>query len=71
MESLLSLEIKLELLRCSYWEHFKIYNDKSMQGPWWDTRQKEMDAEIKTIVSEMDAIRIRIEKFKKKSKQAK
>lgn len=53
--------IRLEILRCSYWERFKFFNDKSLGS---HVMQNAVDGEIGKIVDEMDRLKTKIEDVK-------
>jgi hypothetical protein len=55
------LEIRLEILRSSYWEHFKFFNDKSTGG---HVKTKVVEGEIQRLVSEIENLKKRIENVK-------
>lgn len=58
---LTALELRLEILRSSYWEHFKFFNDKSTG---MHVKLKPVESEIKKLTEEIEVIKTRIDKLR-------
>ena len=50
-------EIKLELLNCSYWEHFKVAKDLSLILPIDHPKRKKIEKEVNKILLEIDILK--------------
>lgn len=50
-------KIRLEILQCSYWEHFKCAKDLALIYPVEHKKRQEIDIELNKILNEINKLK--------------